>query len=55
MPIAQQTRPNLTTVRQPLREMAEEVIRSVTTGRHMIADKPKHLTFNPSIVARETA
>jgi len=53
--IAQLSTPPLTTIRQPLKEMAEEAYNMVVTNRDATLRKPKNAIFNPELVIRKSA
>jgi LacI family transcriptional regulator len=53
-PIAQQTRPNLTTIRQPMREMAEAAFRMACVEPTRTLSKPERVLFAPELVVRGT-
>ena len=53
--IAQLSTPPLTTIRQPIREMAEAAFTMIVTNREAILLKPQHAVFNPELVVRKSA
>ena len=53
--IAQVSTPKLTTVRQPLKEMAEAAYKMAVTQRIEILLKPQKVVFKPEIVVRQSA
>ena len=53
--IAQLSTPALTTIRQPLKEMAEAAYKMVVFQRDEILRKPKNAVFNPELVIRKSA
>jgi DNA-binding LacI/PurR family transcriptional regulator len=53
--IAQLSTPALTTIRQPLKEMAEAAYRMVVIQRDEILQNPKREVFNPELVIRKSA
>jgi DNA-binding LacI/PurR family transcriptional regulator len=53
-PIAQQTRPDLTTIRQPLKDMAEVAFRMACVEPTLTLSKPKHVLLAPELVVRGT-
>jgi LacI family transcriptional regulator len=53
--IAQLSTPALTTIRQPLKEMAEAAYKMVVFQRDEILRDPKHAVFNPELVIRKSA
>ena len=53
--IAQLSTPPLTTIRQPLREMAEAAFTMIVTNKDAILLKPQHAVFNPELVVRKSA
>jgi LacI family transcriptional regulator len=53
--IAQLSTPPLTTIRQPLKEMAEAAYKMVVFQRDEILHKPKNVVFNPVLVIRKSA
>jgi len=53
--IAQLSTPPLTTIRQPLKEMAEEAYNMVVTHRDATLRNPKNAIFNPELVIRKSA
>ena len=53
--IAQLSTPALTTIRQPLEEMAEAAYKMVVFQRNEILRKPKNAIFNPELVIRKSA
>ncbi len=55
LPIARLTTPTLTTVNQPLEEMAKAAYNMVVNQRNEILRTPKKIIFNPEIVARKSA
>ena len=55
LPIARLSTPALTTIRQPLKEMAEAAHKMVVHQRNEILHKPKNAVFNPELVVRKSA
>jgi LacI family transcriptional regulator len=53
--IAQVSTPKLTTVRQPLKEMADAAYKMAVTQRIEILLKPQKILFKPEIVVRQSA
>jgi LacI family transcriptional regulator len=53
--IAQLSRPALTTIRQPLKEMAEAAYKMAVVQRDEILRKPQNIKFNPELVIRQSA
>jgi LacI family transcriptional regulator len=53
--IAQLSTPALTTIRQPLKEIAEAAYRMVIFQREEILRNPKNAVFNPELVVRKSA
>jgi DNA-binding LacI/PurR family transcriptional regulator len=53
--IAQVSTPPLTTIRQPLSDMASAAYEMAVTNRIQILRKPQQAIFNPEIVARQSA
>jgi LacI family transcriptional regulator len=53
--IAQLSTPKLTTIRQPLKEMAEAAYKMAVIQRDEILRKPQNIKFNPEIVVRQSA
>jgi LacI family transcriptional regulator len=53
--IAQLSTPPLTTIRQPLKEMAEAAYNMVVTHRDATLRKPQNAIFNPELVVRKSA
>jgi LacI family transcriptional regulator len=53
--IAQLSTPPLTTIRQPIKEMAEAVFNMVVTNRDTTLRKPQKAIFNPELVVRKSA
>ena len=53
--IAQLSTPPLTTIRQPIREMAEAAFTMIVTNREAILLKPQHAVFNPELVVRKSS
>lgn len=53
--IARLSTPALTTIRQPLKEMAEAAYRMAVTQRYEILRKPQNAVFSPEIVIRKSA
>jgi LacI family transcriptional regulator len=53
--IAQLSTPALTTIRQPLKEMAEAAYNMVVNQRDEILRNPLHAIFNPELVIRKSA
>jgi DNA-binding LacI/PurR family transcriptional regulator len=53
--IAQVSTPPLTTVKQPLSEMAYAAYTMTVTNRAEILRRPQQATFNPEIVVRKSA
>jgi LacI family transcriptional regulator len=55
LPIARLSTPALTTIRQPLKEMAEIAYKLAVIQRDEILCNPKNLLFNPELVVRQSA
>jgi LacI family transcriptional regulator len=55
LPIARLSTPTLTTIRQPLKEMAEAAYKMVTVQRDEILNAPQKILFNPELVVRQSA
>ncbi len=55
LPIARLLTPTLTTIRQPLEEMAEAAYNMVVVQRNEILRNPKKVIFNPELVIRKSA
>jgi DNA-binding LacI/PurR family transcriptional regulator len=55
LPIARLSTPALTTIRQPLKEMAEAAYELAVVQRDEILRKPKNILFNPELVVRKSA
>ena len=53
--IAQISTPKLTTIRQPLMEIAEAAYKMVVTQRDEILRKPQKIIFKPELVVRQSA
>jgi LacI family transcriptional regulator len=53
--IAQISTPKLTTIKQPLKEMAEAAYKMAVTQRDEILHKPQKVTFKPKLVIRQSA
>jgi DNA-binding LacI/PurR family transcriptional regulator len=53
--IAQLSTPKLTTIRQPLMEIAEAAYRMAVIHRDEILRKPQNMKFNPELVVRQSA
>ena len=53
--IAQISTPKLTTIRQPLKEIAEAAYKMVMTQRDEILRKPQKIIFKPELVVRQSA
>jgi DNA-binding LacI/PurR family transcriptional regulator len=53
--IAQLSTPALTTIRQPLKEMAEAAYKMAVVERDEILHKPKNVIFKPELVVRQSA
>jgi Transcriptional regulators len=53
--IAQLSTPALTTIRQPLKEMAEAAYKMAVTNRDEILRKPQRVLFKPELVVRQSA
>jgi DNA-binding LacI/PurR family transcriptional regulator len=53
--IAQLSTPKLTTIRQPLKEMAEAAYKMAVIHRDEILRKPQNIKFNPELVVRQSA
>jgi DNA-binding LacI/PurR family transcriptional regulator len=53
--IAQISTPKLTTIRQPLKEMAEAAYKMAVTQRDEILRKPQKIIFKPELVIRQSA
>ena len=55
LPIARLSTPTLTTIKQPLNEMAEAAYMMAVIQRDEILRKPKNSIFNPELVVRQSA
>lgn len=55
LPIARLLTPTLTTIRQPLEEMAKAAHNMIVVQRHEIIHKPQKVIFNPELVIRKSA
>ena len=55
LPIARLSTPALTTIRQPLKEMAEMAYKMAVNQRDEILHHPKNILFNPEMVIRKSA
>jgi LacI family transcriptional regulator len=55
LPIARLLTPTLTTIRQPLEEMAKAAYNMIVTHRDTILRKPQKAIFNPELVIRQSA
>jgi len=55
LPIARLSTPTLTTIKQPLEEMAEAVFKMIVTHRAAILREPQKAIFNPELVIRQSA
>jgi LacI family transcriptional regulator len=53
--IARLSTPALTTIRQPLKEMAEAAYKMTVTQRDEVLRKPQNIVFQPEIVIRKSA
>jgi LacI family transcriptional regulator len=53
--IAQLSTPKLTTIRQPLNEMAEAAYKLAVVHRNEILRKPQRMMFKPELVVRQSA
>jgi LacI family transcriptional regulator len=53
--IAQISTPKLTTIRQPLKEMAEAAYKMAVIQREEILRKPQKIVFKPELVVRQSA
>jgi LacI family transcriptional regulator len=53
--IAQLSTPKLTTIRQPLKEMAEAAYKMAVIHKDEILRKPQNMKFNPELVVRQSA
>ena len=53
--IAQISTPKLTTIRQPLKEIADAAYKMAVTQRDEILRKPQKIVFKPEIVVRQSA
>ena len=53
--IAQLSTPKLTTIRQPLKEMAEAAYKLAVGHRDEILHKPQRMIFKPELVVRQSA
>jgi LacI family transcriptional regulator len=53
--IAQLSTPKLTTIRQPLIEMAETAYKLAVIRRDEILRKPQRVLFKPELVVRQSA
>jgi DNA-binding LacI/PurR family transcriptional regulator len=55
LPIARLSTPALTTIRQPLKEMAETAYKMAVNQRDEILHHPKNILFKPEMVIRKSA
>jgi LacI family transcriptional regulator len=55
LPIARLSTPTLTTIRQPLEEMAKAAYDMIVTYRDVILHSPRKAIFNPELVIRQSA
>ncbi|MFH0989945.1 MAG: substrate-binding domain-containing protein [bacterium] len=55
LPIAQNSRPKLTTIRQPMKEIVETAYKMATTQREEILTNPKKVLFKPELIIRQSA
>jgi LacI family transcriptional regulator len=55
LPIARLSTPTLTTIKQPLEEMAKAAYNMVVNQRNEILNKPQKVIFNPELVIRKSA
>jgi len=55
LPIARLLTPTLTTIKQPLMEMAEAAFKMAVTERDEILRNPQKIIFNPELVIRKSA
>jgi LacI family transcriptional regulator len=55
LPIARLLTPTLTTIKQPLEEMAEAAYNMIVTHRDAILRNPQKAIFNPELVIRQSA
>jgi LacI family transcriptional regulator len=55
LPIARLSTPTLTTIKQPLEEMAEAAYNMVVVQRNEILRNPQKLIFNPELVIRKSS
>jgi len=55
LPIARLSNPELSTIRQPLTEMAEAAYKMVVIHRDEILRKPQRVVFKPELVVRQSA
>jgi LacI family transcriptional regulator len=55
LPIAQQSTPGLTTIRQPMKEIVEAAYKMATTQRDEILKNPKKVLFKPELIIRQSA
>ncbi len=53
--IAQISTPKLTTIKQPLLEIAEAAYKMAVTQRNEILHKPQKIVFKPELVVRQSA
>jgi DNA-binding LacI/PurR family transcriptional regulator len=54
LPIAQQSTPGLTTIRQPMKEIVEAAYKMATTQRDEIVKNPKKVLFKPELIIRQS-
>jgi DNA-binding LacI/PurR family transcriptional regulator len=54
LPIARLSTPALTTIRQPLKEIAEAAYKLATIQRNEILRKPINIMFNPELIVRQS-
>ena len=55
LPIAQQSTPELTTIRQPMKEIVEAAYKMATIQRDEILKNPKTVLFKPELIIRQSA
>jgi DNA-binding LacI/PurR family transcriptional regulator len=55
LPIAQQTMPGLTTIRQPMKDIVDAAYKMATIQREEILKSPKKILFKPELIIRQSA
>jgi len=55
LPIAQNSTPGLTTIRQPMKDIVEAAYKMTTTQQDEILRNPKKTLFKPELIIRQSA